>query len=454
MFKIKIPFAENLSTQNEKLSIREYHLFSSIFEPAPRLSITLNTSYETPDVLKTFLGTSFPIKYVIEELEEEKEDEEGSNTTTKTFSAGGKKVDSIVENGVRKYDPVDLIGMFVSQIEMQNEGTETSVTLTCDSDFLAYQRSDIRKAYINEFGDKIVEDLIQENQVLQNYDTDISKTDNTSVVYRHLGESDIDLLKDTLGKFFLIAGGQPLFYIGLDKKATFTSVSKLLSNLQKTNLLVRASGSTTDNLSNKTESEILGNYVDLENYIELPATNWKFTIGKNNSIFNLKTAAYYSDSYVGSNNTTKYTFKPATDKKTYYPIDNIFMNFIDEKQCVQVYNRSSSEICYEAKNYFSSFEDLCTVKVTLSNAEKLNKLYTAGETVTFISPYPYSIYNGNYLIAEIEYGQKESIAFVEMVLIRPQIDPVWAEKMTINKNSQDFKFPLAPELDKSLLYSL
>jgi len=41
-----------------------------------------------------------------------------------------------------------------------------------------------------------------------------------------------------------------------------------------------------------------------------------------------------------------------------------------------------------------------------------------------------------------------------MILIRPNVDLKWAEKLNANKDSEDFKLPVAIEPVKSQLYSI
>lgn len=436
MFRIKIPFVEELTEKSKEITLEEYHLYSSIFDPTPRLAITLKVPYETPDAIGVYLGTSFPIQYQItNETDEPAEDETDA------------------QNQQEDAEPVDLSGLYVGRVKMKNVATGYHLTLFCDNDFLAFQKSDTRKAYTAMYGNQIVDDLITNNSVLSKYTRNVQMTDNAATVYRSLGENDLAILFDNISKVYTIAGGQPLFYVGLDKKVNFTSINKLFSTSKKSNILVRT-GAVDDNISEETKNELIPNYVDDKNYIELNATDYDFDLGGEGSIFNIKTAAYYTSYNNGLINTVGYILKPATSEKTYYPINKIFLETTNANQTVSVFNRPVSNLCYEAKNYFEPFEKLITIKVKLADCNRLQKLYVAGEIATIITPYAYSIYNGNYIIAEIEYGQKGTNSFVEMVLIRPNVDLKWAEKLNANKDSEDFKLPVAMEPMKSLLYSI
>lgn len=433
MFRIKIPFVDDLIEKSDAIALAEYHLYSSIFDATPKLQLTLNVPYETPDAINLYLGTSFPIQYQITDESSESSEEDTDD--------------------VDKTEPVDLAGLFVERVQMKKAGTGYQLIITCDNDFVAFQKSDTRKAYTASYGNQIINDLVTNNAVLSKYTRNIQATDNAATIYRSLGENDVAILFENIQKVYTISGGQPLFFIGLDKKVNFTSINKIFGANIKSNLVV-STGAVDDNLSIEHKKNLIPNYVDDKNYIELPATDFDFDLGNDHTIYNVKTAAYYTSYNNGLISTVGYILKPATNEKTYYPINKIFLETTNASQSVSVVNRPVSNLCYEAKNYFNAFENLITVKVTLAECAKLQRLYVAGDVVTLITPYAYSIYNGNYIVAEIEYGQKGTNSFVEMILIRPNVDLKWAEKLNANKDSEDFKLPVAIEPVKSQLYSI
>lgn len=442
MFRIKIPFEEKLKSISGDLELQEYHIYSSIFLPTPKLTLSIKTPYETPDALELYLGTSFPIQYVItneEDLSAESEDENIEKSSEEEKSE----------------DPVDLSGMYVSQIEMESSGSSSVTHISCDSDFLVFQRSDIRKAYTAKYGNEIVQDVLDSNKYLNTYGKLIQSTDNSATVYRTLGDTDASIILNYVNKAFTIAGGTPIFYIGLDRKIHFTSINKLTSKTDRTKILIRTSA-TDDAESEKVKAELLQNYTDqeAEDSMELTATNFKLTIGKNNAMFNLKNLAYYTAFAPGITNTTGYAFEPARENKTYYPVEKVFMSMSTANQAVAVNNRPGNNFCYEAKNYFESAEELISVRLTLADCSKFKKLIVAGDMVTLVLPYAYSVYNGNYLISEIEYGQKGTNPFAEVNLIRPNLDFNWSDKLEKAKDSENFKFSVAPEVNKSILYSI
>lgn len=439
MFRIKLPYAEELKEKDDKIDIVEYHLYSSIFEATPKLSIDFNVGYETPDALKLYLGSSFPIQYTVETVKK----------TTETDEEGNEHVVEEIE----KEDAKDLVGMFVAQVRMQNAGTGALVSVHCYSDFLAFQRSDIRKAYMGEYGNAIVENIAESNATLSKYEQNVQQTDNVATLYRSLGMNDIEILQDHIGNMYTINGGKPLFFVGLDAKLNFTSVNNIFEKVKKTDLLIMTPR-TDDYESLKVSNELMSNYVDPDEVTKVTAADYQLIVGAEDSIFNIKNMVYYTNFLSENLDTTGYILKPSSVKKLNYPVDKIFINTVNANRTVSVNNRPPTNLVYEAKNYFEAFEKLITVKVRLTDANTLKRLYTAGEVVTVVLPYIYSVYNGNYIIAEIEYGQKTSVSFVEMVLIRPFIDEKWVEKLSDAKDSGNFKFPLAPAFDKSQLYSI
>lgn len=444
MFRLKLPILDKFTEASKQLTVNEYHLYSSIFEPTPKLFFELNTPYETPDVLQLYLGTSFPIQYQISDEDKikpiKKSEDEEDTTEDEEVSA-------------TLSDPKDLIGLAVSKIEMIGAGTSNITRVHCDSDFLFFQNSNLRKAYTALHGDKIIEDIIDSNKSIAKYDRNIIATDNAATIYRTLGDTDISAIFNYVVPHFTISNGKPLFYIGLDGKINFTSLNYLFESSEKSKILLRTQA-MDDKLSGTIKEELIKNYVDEEDYVDLSVSDFRLVIGDNDEAFKLKQAAYYTNYTGGIVDTTGYIFKPATAKKSYYPVDKVFSNSIMASQAVAVVNRPTGNICYECRNYFDDTDSLIKIKAVITTSAKLQRLFVAGELATIILPYAYSVYNGNYIISEIEYGQKQMVPFVELTLIRPALDLKWAEKLSTAKDSEDFQFPLAPELNKNILYSI
>lgn len=382
-----------------------------------------------PDALNLFLGSSFPIEYEIG-----KQNEEGKFETTSD----------------------NLPAMFVSKMEATGVGAGMNLSVFCEHEFLAYQNSELRKAYTSRYGNSIIQDVLDSNNIFKSeekYKRNIYETDNSATVYRSLGDNDIDIIKNKVCNSFRVANGKPLFFIGLDKKVTFTSISKMASLNEKSKILIRTLCKDSD-VTRATKENLKGNYLDTSEYSELTSLDFKMTVGDKNTVFNLKTGVFYTDFYSGLTSTTGYFMKPSSEKLTHYPVDKIFLNLVDASNTTAIVNRPSNNIYYETVNLFEGFESLITIKVTISDCGNLNKLIVAGEFVTFISPYTYSIYNGNYLVSEVEYGMKDSVPFIELILIRPSVDFAWQEKLVEDKEDKSFPYPLAPWVSKSDLYSI
>ena len=462
MFRLNLPIMDNLDSLGGDAKLTEYHLYSSIFETTPKLFFVINSKSAMPDAMNLFLGSSFPMNYVIADenglTPEEKAAMPKEDTRSEEDIMNGVPEEEDETSGAANSNEPELVGgdlpgMFVAKIEVESSGGGVTTKVNCEHDFLAFQTSTARKAYVSKYGKEIVEDITSSNQVLKVYEKCIDETDNAATIYRTLGDSDMDLISGEICDAFSVAGGRPQFFIGLNNKVYFTSINKLIAKDEKSRILVTTNCADND-ATIKTKEEIIKNYVDSDTVSELKAADFKLTLGDKDSIFNIKTAVYYTNFVAGMTNTNGYIFKPANEKKMYYPVDKIFMSMSDAKNSVAVTNRPSANICYESANLFDIFENLITVKVRINNCNTLKKLIVAGEHVTFVSPYLYSVYNGNYLVAEVEYGMKDSITFIELVLIRPTLDFAWSEKMIDDKDSENFPYQIAATINKNGLYSI
>lgn len=433
MLKLVIPYIENIQTKDPSLVMNNYHLYSSIFEPFPQLNITYDSPYGMPDVLGTYLGTSFPLQYQIVY----------------------KKTNSETEETEQEEDlPVDFPGLFVKNIQVKG-GTSLQTTITCTSEFEFTQNSDIRKAYIAKYGNEIVEDVLNSNNTVKEYDRNIQKTNNAFTSYRALGESDIDFIRNTCCKKYTIFEGTPFFYIGLDRKINYTSINNLIEAKQKAKVLIKSKGIALDDSYREEYNNLVQNYVDENGYTELIADNFELNVGKGvNDLINIKNAVYYTNYNNGLVSTNGYIFKPAQNSKQYYPISKIFNTFSNASASISVFNRPADTVIYETQNMFDIFEDMISIKATISDISSFDHLVLAGDTVTFLFPYPFSIYNGNYILASIEYGQEKASTFAEVLLIKDTLDFNWQDMLVKVKDNEDFKFPYAPTIQKSTVYSI
>lgn len=435
MLNLIMPVLENAQKQSSDIKLTNYHLYSSIFEPTPKISFCYNASYITPDALNFFIGSSFPIQYQF--INKEKVTEDTSS-----------------KNKVNTTELKDIAGMVVSNVELENSSTGTKTTVTCTGEFDFFQNSNIRKAYTAKYGNEIVEDILVSNNIMKSYDTNIQKTDNATTIYRSLGEADIDFIKNLICKKYTITNGKPLLFTSLDRKINFTSVNNLLESTKKSKVLINWPSATSDELTKLTIQEKLKNYIDERDYVDLTVSEYNFKLGAKDTAFNLQNAVYYTNYEAGLTETSGYLFKPALSNKQYFPVNKFFTTFSKATQTVATSNRPANNIIYESRDYFDSFENLITIKVKVTDIMSLNNLILAGDFATVLTTYPFSVYNGNYLISEVEYGQEEAITFMELTLIRPTVDFTWQDILTNNKESSEFKFKFAPTLQKSSLYSV
>ena len=117
-------------------------------------------------------------------------------------------------------------------------------------------------------------------------------------------------------------------------------------------------------------------------------------------------------------------------------------------------NRPESTFAYEAKNYVYDANDLISIEATITVFNDLHELILAGDVVTVLTKYPYSPYNGNYVVEMVEYGMEQTSPFLKLRLIRPNLDLNWVDGLKKSKDSQDFSFPFAPAFNKGLYYNI
>lgn len=433
MLNLVIPYIEDIQAKDPNLAINNYHLYSSIFEPFPQLNITYDGPYETPDVLNTFIGTSFPLQWQI---------------VSKKYN------EDLEANEEVKGDIHDFPGLFVRNIQSKG-GTSLQTTITCTNEFEFTQNSNLRKAYIAKYGNEIIEDVLNSNNTIKEYDRNVQKTNNTFTSYRALGESDIDFIRNTCCKKYTIYGGTPFFYIGLDRKVNYTSINYLIEAKTKSKVLIKSTGIVLDDAISKSFDGIIDNYIDKSGYISLTADEFELNVGKGiNNLINIKNAVYYTNYNNGLVSTSGYIFKPAQNSKQYYPISKIFNTYSTASSSISAFNRPADTVIYETQNMFDIFEDIISIKAKISDISTLEHLIVAGDTVTYILPYPFSIYNGNYILASIEYGQDKNSTFAEVLLIRDTVDFAWQDALVKAKDSEDFKFQYAPTIQKNTLYNI
>lgn len=434
MIIVDLPVLENVMQLYPKIKLTGYHLYSSIYETTPKLSFSYLPDYTTPDMLGLAFGSSFPIRW----------------KTELSFEEATKD-----ENNIKNYtDPKDLAGMCVQEISEEGEKAgEDVTTVTCTGEFDFAQNTALRKAYTKKFGQEIVKDVLQSNGALQSYEQNIQKTDNSNTILRTVGETDEDFIKNAVASQYTINNGRPLFFTSLDRKVHFTSVNNIIDNVKKTRVVIHM-GDVNDKLSEEFVNSTLKNYIDKKNCIHLTAGPHKFRIGGKQHVKNIKPSIFYTNFENGTNTTTGLTFKPALKKKFYYPVDLMSYTMTKASRSFAAVNRPESTFSYEAKNYVYDSNDLISIDVTIPIFSNLHELILAGDTVTVITKYPYSPYNGNYVVAMVEYGMEQTSPFLKLKLIRPNLDLTWTEGLKKSKDSEDFSFPFAPAFNKNLYYSI
>ena len=434
MIIVDLPVLENVMKLNPDIKLSGYHLYSSIYETTPKLSFSYTPGYTTPDMLGLAFGSSFPIKWKTElSFEEATQD----------------------ENNIKNYtDPKDFAGMVVQEItEAGEKAGEELTTVTCTGEFDFTQNTALRKAYTKKFGQDIIKDVLQSNRALQSYEQNIQKTDNSNTILRTVGETDEDFILQTVNSQYTINNGRPIFFTSLDRKVHFTSVNNIIDNVKKTKVVLHM-GDVNDKPSEEFVNSTLRKYANTKKCIHLTVGPHKFRIGGKQYVKNIKPSVYYTNFENGTNMTTGFTFKPALKKKFYYPIDLMNYTMTKTSRSFAAVNRPESTFAYEAKNYVYDANDLISIEATITVFNDLHELILAGDVVTVLTKYPYSPYNGNYVVEMVEYGMEQTSPFLKLRLIRPNLDLTWVDGLKKSKDSQDFSFPFAPAFNKSLYYSI
>ena len=188
--------------------------------------------------------------------------------------------------------------------------------------------------------------------------------------------------------------------------------------------------------------------------VTLNAFEPKMYVGADDSALNIKNAIFYTDLTGDTIATSAYKLKPGATEKNYYPVDKLFLGFVDNSQATPIFNRPASNIVYEASGLFEGLDKLIQMELEIQDLSELDHLILAGDRVAVVTSYAFSVYNGIYTVVAAEYGQDQAAFFMKLKLMRTFIDLTWTEELQQLKNQEDFKYPFAPPVQKSLLYSV
>lgn len=443
MLKFKIPKLEEFHDQYESIGLPAYHIYSSIYKPVPQTSVTFRNPYLTPEAFGLHVGGTILIGYntLPDVIEEEdgtlKEEEE---------------------------DPLTFLpGLTIESIETTLAG-EVMTHLSLVGDFEFYQNSDLRVSYKDKYGNEIVEDILNTNDAIKTFERDLQKTDNTTLLYRSLGESDLDFIGQQLKAHYRISCGEPLFYIGLDKVVHFTSINRIIETTTKSHFLLRIKN-VEDTPSQEMLDSAIKNYIDEEDYVELHCDYMKMITG-GAATKNLKNVTYATDFGFKTSSTAGYVRKPGSQDNMYFPVNKMFMSSVKSTTATTLYNQATADMAYLSNGLYPTPDNLITIKTQVTDFQNLDRLILAGDIVTVLTTYPYSWYNGNYIVSEVEYGYEiespvdengkptETTNAIYLTLIRPNLDLDWSEKLSDNKGSEEFLIPFAPAPEKSNLYKI
>ena len=382
MFDITLPVLEKL--EKERLfDILSFKIKSSIFESIPTFILRVKSSNYMPDDMRLLIGSALDCKY----------------------ETGGKK----------KSFP----DLYLKNIKMTGDPTTMYFDIFYYGALLFLQRSDERVCTKNKYANEVLNDIFDKLPFFKNnYELIFKKSENYATLYRSLGTSDLEFINNQVCKNYSIQRGTPLFFTGLDKKITLTSINEISNRTEKAKVVVKL----CSNYNGK-DREFINKQVKSiadKNYTELTSTQFWMDLGEN--FEGLKPSAYYSPFDSDMNITSAYDFNPSKGGKDYFPVSKNFLNMIETTDAQVFINRPKGNILFETRSHFKSFEDLIKFKIKITDLSTLNHLIVAGDKIMLCTANAHSGFNGAYLVSEIAYGKDKSIPFCEMTVIRPNLD--------------------------------
>lgn len=429
---ITAPALENMVAGSVgTLSAISYGIKSSIYDPYPRGFVQWKSQYPMPDSLDMLIGNNVELKYrLLDDIE----------------------IAKIKDTDLVAFPTLTLDG---SEVLGGNGGMTQKYNLIHKSSF--GQATDVKKCYKDKRGDEIIKDVLDSNADLKDFERNLQVTDNSNIIYRSLGETDIGFIRNSVNPNFLIDNGCPLLFMGLDNIINYTSLNALSKNADNVQGYLQL-GLFTTNPASKTWATDLINSNVVKDGAELQAKgDWKILTGGDAAIRALKPAAYFTDfSNPFSTSISKYTYGPQRKDKTLLPVNKYLGILLQTTDAIAVPNRPTNALDFEIKNLIGdAIEKFITIEATgiKITYKKDDKPIVVGDQLFVYTPYEYSAYNGIYTIIELEYtaSTKEGVQ-ANMVLARSHLDTQFVEMLPSHKDSEAFSYKFAPGVRKALLW--
>lgn len=441
MLLIQIPFVESLkqsfinSEGKPMVELNSFSFESSLREFTPTANFTLSYSGITPDLLNLWIGSEFAINWQKMPVEED-----------------------VDENTEETPEPEKhkIARLCVEALEEASNQTQALLKTRCTGEFNFYQNDGIREGWVDSSVKPIIEDCLKANSIMREYPQDIQDSDNATTIYRTLGESDFSFLTDSVAPNFTIQWGRPIAFTDLDGVFHFTSVNALINAKTKSHYVFTKSWPDKglkyirDYLLEKVKSYAKDDYVIVN------PEKANLLLGKDRNYKSLKNSVYYTKNEIGSGTTTRASFQPCGEDSLTYPVLNNFLKFVDSFETYTVQNRPTDNILFESKNNTNTEENLITHKLEFSKIDQLDTIIQAGDTVTYITDNPFSVYNGNYIVESVKYSLTPEGAYtLEMYIIKPNLDFSWQDNLENLKDQEGFNeaFPYFPPVQKDLLFT-
>lgn len=369
---------------------------SSIYDMFPTATLSgLTLGEYSPDVLGYFLGSGMDIQY---QLVDNEDDSKASPSIS-----------------------------FPNMLLEEMQTIEGKSTYFFKNELAFFQKTDVQGAFDNS-ADSIMSSLRCGNSTWATYGMNFKTSDAQNKVFRALGQTEEDFIRDQIYPNFLIENDTPLFWVGLDKMMNLDSFSGIIARSEQTDVICPLGNyvGPTEKSYNKIKQSTLR-----EGGLEIKASTFDLCIGSTGFSKQLTPSlSYYNNTTPWSDEVSKIAMKPTGPSGSYLPISRMMSILSDGSDSGRVLTfRPDTHIQQEAKNLSlmgsrpfveitlkgvsvdygkkpetETDEDGNEVKTSYNEATGDEKLLLAGQTIFITLPYFYSLYSGKYVIKEIYYN--------------------------------------------------
>lgn len=439
-----IPSLETFKAEAGITGSTQVGLYSSIYTPYPIASVRIDTGKLTPDTANVFLGHDLgDISYQL------------INSVSAKPKTGQDEVEEVELGSF-----FNLPGFFIKEIENEAQGNAASTTYFLENELSVYQSYGLQGYYNTKNASEIMGSLKMSNSKWDNYGCVFANSDQSTSVFRKMSHTDIDFIEEQIYPNFVIEGGCPWFWVGLDGIIHLDSISHILGATETADALLIIGGHSAETdamVIDAVRKDSVKEYGP-----ELTTVNYKLNIGGADFLKSVNPKAVCFENgmpYTPTSSILKCSNTAV--KSTVLPISTLFQTGVNGKVVKSMENRPGSNVRVEAKNLlFRDVKPLIKLEVKGCAINYGNKatdeetILSAGQTVSVVLPYAYSMYNGIYIIEDIEYKSdksNEDNITVDMHLAANNMSSKCYDLLSTHKDLDFFNESYAPSINKSLL---